>query len=120
MILPLRVLGSDLTKSIFEGTNDEPRRVRTLVISKSGDEVAPLLATTNATIDCPLNSSGTPTTAASAIASECNRAFSTSAGPTRRPATLIVSSERPRMNHQPSASRCARSPCSHTPGYVDQ
>ena len=47
-------------------------------------------------------------------------ALSTSAGPTRLPATLSVSSERPWMYQKPSASIDAQSPCAQIPGQRDQ
>src|SRR3990172_6465168 len=45
---------------------------------------------------------------------------STSAGPRRLPATLIVSSERPRIYQSPSESLAAQSPCTQTFGQRDQ
>ena len=45
---------------------------------------------------------------------------STSAGPSRLPASLIVSSERPCRNHWPSSLTLAKSPCHHTSGQRDQ
>ena len=42
------------------------------------------------------------------------------AGPTRLPATLIVSSERPWMYQKPSSSTSAQSPWTHTSGMRDQ
>ena len=72
--------------------------------------------TAKTTIASPLTSSGTPTASASITAGYATAADSTSAGPTRFPATLIVSSERPEMYQNPSASMRAQSPCTHTPG----
>lgn len=41
-------------------------------------------------------------------------------GPSRLPASLMVSSERPIMNQVPSSRRSARSPCTQMPGTVRQ
>src|SRR5262249_56134136 len=64
----------------------------------------------------PLIGSGTPTAAASLTDGWQARIDSTSAGPRRLPAILIVSSERPRMYHIPSLSTAAQSPWTHTSG----
>ena len=47
-------------------------------------------------------------------------ACSISVGPMRLPAIFIVSSDRPCRNQNPSASREARSPCTHMPGICRQ
>ena len=57
---------------------------------------------------------------ASATAGWPTSADSTSAGPSRLPATFIVSSERPWMNQKPSSSTRAQSPWTQTPGQRDQ
>ena len=80
----------------------------------------PGASTTNTTSASPFSSSGTPTAAASTTAGCATTTVSTSAGPSRLPASLIVSSERPCRNHWPSASIDAQSPCHHTPGQRDQ
>ena len=58
--------------------------------------------------------------AASATAGWVTAADSTSAGPSRLPAILIVSSERPWIYQKPSASTRAQSPWTHVPGSRDQ
>ncbi len=63
---------------------------------------------------------GMPMAAASRTAGCATAALSTSAGPTRLPATLSVSSDRPWMNQKPSSSIDAQSPCAHSPGQRDQ
>ena len=73
-------------------------------------------ATTNTHSASPFSSSGTPTAAASTTAGCATTTVSTSAGPSRLPASLIVSSERPCRNHWPSSSIDAQSPCHHTSG----
>ena len=80
----------------------------------------PGLATAKMTTDWPLTGSGTPTAAASATCVPSRAAASTSAGPTRLPATLMVSSDRPRMNQNPSSSTRAQSPWTQMPGQRDQ
>jgi len=62
-------------------------------------------------IDSPLTACGIPIAAASTTAGCATAALSTSAGPRRLPATLIVSSERPCRNHWPSSLTRAKSPC---------
>ena len=68
------------------------------------------------TIALPLIAWGMPMAAASLTAGWATNTDSTSAGPIRLPAILIVSSERPRMYHIPSSSMAAQSPCAQTPG----
>src|SRR6266516_6988054 len=68
----------------------------------------------------PFNLSGTPIAAASLTAGWLTSADSTSAGPTRFPAILIVSSDRPRIYHNPSPSTAAQSPCTQRSGSRDQ
>ena len=80
----------------------------------------PGAGTQNTTIASPLSSSGTPIAAASMTAGWATAADSTSAGPTRLPATLSVSSERPWMYQKPSASIGAQSPWTQRPGMRDQ
>ena len=53
-------------------------------------------------------------------AGEPPRRLSTSAGPSRLPETLSVSSLRPCRNQKPSASIEAQSPWVQTPGQRDQ
>ncbi len=64
--------------------------------------------------------SGTPIAAASTIRSSFKSAASISAGPIRRPETLIVSSERPCTRQVPSSSTEARSPWTQTPSQRSQ
>jgi hypothetical protein len=64
----------------------------------------------------PFSASGTPIAAASATAGSATSTDSTSAGPSRLPAMLMASSERPSRNHWPSSSTRAQSPWRHTPG----
>ena len=71
-------------------------------------------------MDSPFTSSGTPTASASTTDGCATAADSTSAGPIRLPATLIVSSERPLMYQKPSASIRAQSPCTQVPGMRAQ
>ena len=73
-------------------------------------------STHSTTIASPLTSWGTPMAAASRTAGWVTAALSTSAGPTRLPATLSVSSERPWMYQKPSASIDAQSPWTQMPG----
>ncbi len=68
----------------------------------------------------PFSSSGTPIAAAAATAGWATALASTSAGPTRLPATLRVSSDRPWMYQKPSASVAAQSPWIHRPGIRRQ
>ena len=67
-----------------------------------------------------VTASGTATAATSVTAPVASSAFSISVGPTRLPETFMVSSERPCRYQKPSASREARSPCTHMPGICDQ
>ena len=76
--------------------------------------------TQNTTTCSPFNGSGTPIAAASAMPECATAADSTSAGPSRLPATLMVSSERPRMYQYPSWSISAQSPCTQVLGNRDQ
>ena len=59
-------------------------------------------------------------TPASATAGWPTSTDSTSAGPSRLPAILSVSSERPWMNQKPSSSTYAQSPWTQTLGQRDQ
>ncbi len=68
----------------------------------------------------PFTSWGAPMAAASTTAGWLMRAPSTSAGPTRFPATLMVSSARPWRNQYPSSSTMAQSPWYHMPSKRDQ
>ena len=58
--------------------------------------------------------------AASATRPVAMRSDSTSDGPQRLPATIMVSSERPCRRQAPSGSREAQSPCTHRSGILDQ
>src|SRR6184192_3267229 len=87
---------------------------------KSDIAVRSLFKTQKQISASPLMESGTPTAAASLTCGCATRIDSTSAGPTRLPPTLIVSSERPRMYHSPSLSTAAQSPWTQTSGKRDQ
>src|SRR5205814_2588113 len=116
-----RVFGSASTNTTREGLNGRPSSWATSSRSSSAVSWPPLPETTQKhQIASPLVLSGTPTTADSATAGCDTSTDSTSAGPSRLPATLIVSSERPSRNQSPSSSTSAQSPCRQTPGYIDQ
>ena len=95
-------------------------KARDSSLSRAASVATPGRATHTQTMAEPLSSSGTPTTAHSTSFSVFISRFSSSDGPVRLPETLIVSSERPRMYQQPSASRWAKSPCTHRPGITFQ
>ena len=118
-ILALRVFGSSSTNSTFEGANDLPRWSATTERSSAASASVRSTSgftTTKHQIVSPLTSWGTPTAADSATAGCDASALSTSAGPSRLPATLSVSSDRPWRNQNPSSSTLAQSPCTQTPG----
>ncbi|SPF56116.1 hypothetical protein SBA4_780029 [Candidatus Sulfopaludibacter sp. SbA4] len=94
-IFPLCVFGNSATTLTSRGRNVGPSTSTTVAHTPAGSTIARGFATTYPTIASPLNSSGTPITAASATPACCIIASSTSAGPTMRPATFIDSSARP-------------------------
>src|SRR6266508_721747 len=122
MIFAERVFGSWRTRWTADGANGLPSCAATS--SRSWAATLPSSgsprATQNAHTASPFVASGTPTAAASATAGWVVSTDSTSAGARRLPATFITSSERPKMNHCPSSSTSAKSPCRQIPGYVDQ
>src|SRR5439155_25671457 len=123
MTFAFLVLGKSRTNLTSRGANDLPkaRLTRSFSALRSASSGAcPGLSTQKQTSDSPLISSGTPTAAASLTAGCPTSVDSTSAGPTRLPAILIVSSERPRIYHRPSASMAAQSPCIQVSGKRDQ
>ena len=107
MILALRVLGRSATKSTRSGFSALPmwRATRSESSARifSPGAVSGRRTTKQMTAS-PLISWGTPTAADSATAGWLTRTDSTSAGPTRLPAILSVSSERPVTNQKPSSS----------------
>jgi hypothetical protein len=105
--LPLRVFGSAATACTALGRVALPSRA-TIDASRRGSACsgsAPSISTTKQTSASPLASSGMPTAAASTTSGSSTSSDSISAGPTRFPASMIVSSERPSRNQCPSASR---------------
>src|SRR4051812_38066338 len=120
-ILAERVFGSASTNTIREGLKGRPSSLATSSPSAAAtSSPAPSPSTQKHQIASPLVSCGTPTTADSVTAGCETSTDSTSAGPSRLPATLIVSSERPSRNQSPSSSISAQSPWRQTPGYIDQ
>src|SRR5687767_11570814 len=104
-----------------DGLNGRPSSAATSSRSSSAvSSPAPPGETQKHQIDSPLVASGMPTTADSATAGCDTSTDSTSAGPSRLPATLIVSSERPSRYQSASSSISAQSPWRHTSGYTDQ
>ena len=103
--LPLRVLGSAVTIMTRAGRATAPRSPSTwrmiscsIFLMPSGvSRPSEDLAVTKASATCPLTSSATPTTAASATLGCAAMLSSISRVPRRWPATLITSSVRPRM-----------------------
>src|ERR1035437_9666674 len=98
MILPERVLGRASVKRIPSGRAREPISFETHLRSSSLSASLgwySLSSVTKAEMACPFNSSGRPTTAASATLGWATRADSTSMVPRRWPLTLITSSTRP-------------------------
>ena len=107
-----RVLGSAVVKRTCAGLNDGPSALdhaasrcsaRNVVVGVDAGADAPRTPRAPR----PSASSGTPIAAASDTDGCATTTVSTSAGPSRLPASLIVSSERPCRNHWPS-SRHAR------------
>ena len=98
MILPERVFGSAsanrTSSGLATGPISLPMWLRSSFFS-SGEGFLPVLSVTKQTNACPFNSSGRPTTAASATDGWLTNALSTSAVPMRCPATLSTSSIRP-------------------------
>src|SRR6266480_6053393 len=95
-----RVFGMSPTKITSRGAKALPRSCATLFFNSVARALSPLaffFNTQKQTNASPLMESGTPTAAASLTSGCATRTDSTSAGPTRLPASLIVSSERPRM-----------------------
>src|SRR5919109_1153390 len=119
-ILALRVRGRSPTKRTASGLSALPS-ARTMASAISARKASPSSkpgrTTTKTTTASPLISCGTPTAAAAATAGWARAAASTSAGPRRLPATLMVSSERPRMYQKPSTSISAQSPFTHGPTH---
>src|SRR5436309_15879091 len=115
-----RVFGSASTSTTREGLNGRPSSLATSSDSSPASSGSAPGATTKHHTASPFVSSGTPTTADSATSGWLTSTDSTSAGPSRLPATLIVSSERPSTNHWPSSSTFAQSPWRQMPSYVDQ
>jgi hypothetical protein len=123
MILPLRVLGSELTKfsSPTTATGPSSRRIVSSTSRRSPSEgVNPCLRTTNAETTSPRSSSGRPVTPASATAACWRQAVSTSIVPILCPAILMISSARPANQTYPSSSKWAESPVVYTPGIRSQ
>ena len=121
--MALRVFGRASVNRMAAGRNDLPSRSATRSASSdrsSDDSEAPSTSTTKPHRTSPFTSSGTPTAAASTTDGCDTSADSTSAGPSRFPASLIVSSLRPCRNQSPSSSTEAQSPCTHTSGHRDQ
>src|SRR5215207_7428789 len=119
MTLALRVFGRSATNSLRSGRSGLPNRAATNAFSSptsAGPGVASARSTQKQTSACPFSSSGIPIAAASTTAGCSTSTDSTSAGPTRLPAILIVSSERPRMYQRPSSSIDAQSPWTQTSG----
>ena len=98
MILPERVLGRESVNRRSSGLAMGPISLTTCCRSSSLRFSEGLYApsrVTKATMAWPFNSSGRPTTAASATLSCDTRALSTSMVPRRWPPTLMTSSTRP-------------------------
>ena len=122
-ILPLRVLGSWVTKRTASGRSGLPSISATLSCidrASSGVGACSGRGMTKTTIASPFISWGTPIAAASETAGCATAADSTSAGPTRLPAILRVSSLRPSMYQYPSSSMRAQSPWTQVFGNRDQ
>ena len=113
MIFPDLVLGSASLKRICFGLANLP--ICWAVHSRSSAASSsvgswPWMGVTNATTACPVSSSGTPITAASATASWRTSMDSSSAVDMRWPLTFITSSTLPRTQKYPSLSLRAASP----------
>ena len=123
MILALRVFGSSRANSMRSGRMARPMCCTTRSISsrrRASLGASPGRSTAKQTTVSPFTSWGTPMAAASVTAGCPTRTDSISAGPTRLPAILRVSSDRPWMYQKPSSSTYAQSPCTHTSGQRDQ
>src|SRR5690606_11098080 len=117
MIVCDLVRGRSGTNSTRLGRNAFPRDDATAsdtLVSRPGPGSTPGAATTNSATVSPLMVSGTPTAAAIVTSSRATAADSISAGPTRLPALLRVSSDRPWRYQKPSSSTEAQSPCTQT------
>src|SRR5687768_13357930 len=98
MTLAFLVFGNSATNSTAAGRNGLPRREATIALrslASAADGVWLGRSTPKQTRTCPFAGSGTPIAAASSTPGCSTRIDSTSAGPSRLPAILIVSSERP-------------------------
>ncbi len=92
-----RVFGMSPTKMISRGASALPRSRATFFFNSAASATSPFASffkTQKQTSASPLMESGTPIAAASLAFGCATRTDSTSAGPTRLPAILIVSSER--------------------------
>ena len=119
MTLALRVLGSAVTNFTSLGRRALPSSwiTRSIRASRSSsDGAAPGLSTAKITTSWSLMGWGTPMAADSATSGCALTMASTSAGPSRLPATLMVSSLRPRRYQSSSSSMAAKSPWTQTSG----
>src|SRR5205809_978520 len=117
MIFALRVFGRSSRNFKISGLRGLPICSATMPRNSSRSFSLPWLSglrTQKQTSASPLIGSGTPIAAASLTEGWPTSTDSTSAGPSRFPAILIVSSERPRMYQRPSSSTAAQSPWTQT------
>src|SRR6266576_3677776 len=110
----MRAVSSWRSDSRFEDENEDATPLE--ASERSADDDDDGFSTQKQTSASPFNSSGTPIAAASLTARWPTSTDSTSAGPTRLPAILMVSSDRPRIYHNPSPSTAAQSPCTQRSG----